>query len=203
MKKLFLAIVLLALVTVNAQEKSESKLTKNGVYIESILGVASTDFNSTHAGLGLKLGNVWYFGNSDFWKPGFKTVWFRGTGYFGDSVILQGSVLNVGFANVIQFKENLGIEANLNFGYNVIFQSEIFEENNTLSEDFFGGGIMINPELKFRYNILSVGLDFVFSRVNDFDGYNDDYIQSNNGIISLGDIDTNFTAINLSFGVKF
>ena len=122
MKKVVLvSLAFCAFLFSNAQEKSgSSKLTKNGLFIDTFVGTAQTDssssttFSSTSGiGGGLKFGNIWYFGSNDMWKPGFKTTWLRAGAYFGDEKIkFQGSVLNVGFANIIKFTKEIGIEAN-------------------------------------------------------------------------------------------
>lgn len=204
MKKIFTLFAICMFIGANAQE--DSMLIKNGFYVETFAGIASTDFNDGDTGFGVKLGNVWYFGSSDFWRPGFKTVWFRGSAYFGDNgTTVQGSMLNVGFANIIEFKPNLGLEANINFGYNIVYS----ENRYTGGSDFTGGGVMFNPEIKFRYNVLAIGLDFVFTKVTEYsDSYDnsgyynpaDPYFYSNTNDIKRK---TGLTTINLTIGAKF
>lgn len=209
MKKIFTLLAICMFIGANAQE--DSMIIKNGFYVDTFAGIASTDFNDGDTGFGVKLGNVWYFGSSDLWRPGFKTVWFRGSAYFGDNgSTVQGSVLNVGFANIIEFKPNLGLEANINFGYNFVYSENRF----TGGSDFTGGGIMFNPEIKFRYNVLAIGLDFVFTKVTEYsDYYDNDYYYSNE-FTNPGDPlfygNTNdikrkigLTTINLTIGAKF
>jgi len=220
MKKIITLLAICMFVGVNAQEDSvESNLIKNGFYVETFVGTATADFTDSLVGGGIKLGNVWYFGESDFWRPGFKTVWFRGATYFGDGdVIVQGSVLNVGFANIIEFKPNLGLEVNINVGYNVVYASDensydYYNGATTYSgDDFTGGGLMVNPEIKFRYNVLAIGLDFVFTNIKEYSDYNDGYY--NSGYYNPSDPvfynnsndfrrKTGLTAINLTIGAKF
>ncbi|PHS10732.1 MAG: hypothetical protein COA88_00140 [Kordia sp.] len=207
MKKIFTLLAICLFIGANAQDEAvDSKLIKNGFYVESFGGIVTTDFNKGDSGFGLKLGNVWYFGSSDLWRPGFKTVWFRGATYFGDNgSTVQGSILNVGFANIIEFKPNLGLEANINFGYNIIYS----ENRYTGGSDFIGGGMMFNPELKFRFNVLAVGLDFVFTKAREFgddDDYDSYYDYNSNTYINYNDSikrKVGLTAINLSIGAKF
>jgi len=214
MKKIITLLAICMFVGANAQvEEVESKLIKNGFYVETFVGTATTDFTDSSAGGGLKLGNVWYFGESDFWRPGFKTVWFRGAAYFNnDEVTVQASILNVGFANIIEFKPNIGLEANINIGYNIViinsddygYYNNGYNSNNNYYDDFTGGGVMINPEIKFRYNVLSIGLDFVFSNVTDYNDYN--YYYNNPDPIYLDGYikrKTGLTAINFTIGAKF
>jgi hypothetical protein len=58
---------------------------------------------------------------------------------------------------------------------------------------------MLNPEIKFRYNVLAVGLDFVFSKITSFESESFGYAGSSN----TSTIKTDFTAINLTIGAKF
>jgi len=59
---------------------------KSGFYVDTFIGTATTDFKTDNdLGFGVKLGNVWYFGSNETWRPGVKTVWFRGSAYFGDT----------------------------------------------------------------------------------------------------------------------
>lgn len=184
--------------------KADSKILKNGFGVETFIGTASTDYSSGDVGGGVKLANYWYFGGSDVWKPGLKSTWFRGATYFGGDVLtLQGSVLNVGFANAFDFGNNIGLEANLNVGYNVIIG--IFDSyNDTYYDDYYddnfvGGGILFNPEIKFRYNVLAVGLDVVFTNVTEYqeqERYNGLYYDNYTR-------DTPFSSVNLTIGVKF
>lgn len=219
MKKIFTLLAICMFIGANAQE--DSMLIKNGFYVETFAGIASTDFNDGDTGFGVKLGNVWYFGSSNLWRPGFKTVWFRGSAYFGDNgPTIQGSILNVGFANIIEFKPNLGLEVNLNFGYNLVYVENdksydyyngYYTETIYSNDEFTGGGIMFNPEIKFRYNVLAIGLDFVFTKVTEYsDTYDNDYYYNNgpNDPIFYNNTNkikrkTGLTTINLTIGAKF
>lgn len=184
--------------------KPDSKILKNGFSVENFIGTATTDYSSGDFGVGVKLANYWYFGDSTTWKPGLKSTWFRGATYFGDDLTIQASVLNVGFANAFDFGNNIGLEANLNVGYNVVitivdnYYDEYYSEDY-YDDDFAGGGILFNPEIKFRYNVLAIGLDFVFTKVMEFDEkerYNGFYYENYSR-------DTAFSSVNLTIGAKF
>ena len=59
--------------------------------------------------------------------------------------------------------------------------------------------MFFNPEIKFRYNILAVGLDFVFTNVTEYQNqehYNGIYYENQTR-------DTAFNSINLTIGAKF
>lgn len=200
MRKLFFIIALTLLsTTINAQV---SKLNKNGFYVDALIGSATVNnFDATFGG-GVKIGNIWYFTNVGLWNPGLKTTWFRGTTYFGSNEFLfQGSALNVGFANMFKFNEKIGLEANVNLGYNVVYANNDLDysydyyyndgyyngNSRNNSYDYTSGGVMINPEVKFRYKVLAVGLDAVISPMKDFDS----------------PYKSTFTSFNLSVGAKF
>ncbi len=207
MKKIVFTLIALAcLTTSKAQEQDvASKILKSGFGVETFIGTATTDYSSGDFGVGLKLANYWYFGDNQVWKPGLKSTWFRGATYFGsDALTIQGSVLNVGFANAFEFKKNIGLEVNLNVGYNVVigifdeYYDSYYDEYYD-TDDFTGGGILFNPEIKFRYNVLAVGLDFVFTNVTEYteqesyNGFDYEYYTR----------DTPFSSINFTIGAKF
>lgn len=203
--KIITALAVVSFIFCNAQEGvTESKILKNGFGVETFIGTASTDYSSGDVGGGVKLANYWYFGDSATWRPGLKSTWFRGATYFGDDVLtLQGSVLSVGFANAFDFGNNIGLEANLNVGYNVVINifDSYYDEyyDDYYDDDFVGGGILFNPEIKFRYNVLAVGLDVVFTNVTEYqeqERYNGFYYDNYTR-------DTPFSSVNLTIGAKF
>lgn len=109
----------------------------------------------------------------------------------------------MGFANVFEFKPNIGLEVNLNVGYNVvigIFDS-YYDDNyyDDYNDDFAGGGILFNPEIKFRYNVFAIGLDLAFTNATEYteqsyyNGLYDEYYTR----------DTSFSSINFTVGAKF
>lgn len=209
MKKTLFTLLAMVCLTLTVAQETESKILKNGFGVESFIGTATTDYSGGDLGVGIKLANYWYFGGTGKWKGGLKSTWFRGATYFGDNVTtIQGSVLNVGFANVFEFSPNIGLEVNLNVGYNVvigIFDGYYdvyyggFYSDNYYDEDFAGGGILFNPEIKFRYNVLAIGLDFAFTNVTEFsenEYYNGSYYEYYTR-------DTPFSSINFTIGAKF
>ncbi len=206
MKKLIILPLLLLCTTLSYAQNTDSKILKNGFGVESFIGFASSDYSDNNFGLGLKIANTWYFGNNEVWKPGLKANWFRFATYFGDNDLYFHIALpHIGFANAFEFSNDIGMEVNLNVGYNLVGYNdnrEYYDSSGMFihdGEDFFGGGILFNPEIKFRYNVLAVGLDVVFSKVNEYSSeerYNGSYYETYRR-------DTPFTAINLSIGAKF
>ncbi len=111
--------------------------------------------------LSVKLANKWYFNQSDTWRTGLQVNWFR-FGLFIDpsdiaySVFLGPKViapLNVGWTNVIRLNDEWGIEANITGGMMLNFD---------LDYGNIYDGYAFNPEIKFRHDKLSFGLDYMY-----------------------------------------
>jgi hypothetical protein len=103
---------------------------------------------------------------------------------------------------VFEFKPNIGLEVNLNLDYNVVIgvYDGYYDDyyNDYYSNDFAGGGILFNPEVKFRYNVFAIGLDFAFTKVTEY--FEEEYF--NGTSYEYYKRDTPFTAINFTFGAK-
>ena len=115
--------------------------------------------------INLVIGNKWYFGNSEKWRPGIQLNWAR----FGINIDPKNpfrviidpkniSPVNVGMCNIFKFSENMGLEFNFTTGLNL----ELDLDYGRVTP-----GLAITPELKFRYNNLAVGLDY--SRIQTFE----------------------------------
>ncbi len=114
--------------------------------------------------IGLRLGNKWYFGKNEKWKPGFQATWLRFGIHVGDGDtedVFAGprtiSIANIGMCNIFKFNEKLGLEAN-------------FAVGPTLNIDVVNGGLSqgysFSIESKLRLNRFSVGLDYQYSDLN-------------------------------------
>jgi len=164
----------------------------SGIFIEMLPGYANYDngatFNSNYGGLGIKFGNKWYFGKNEKYRPGIQVTWIRFGVYstsFYPSDISKGyfSVLNLGFANAIKFKDKMGMEVNANVGPTVM-------EPPIPSDDSGEFGLLYGLEVKYRLGRLALGIDF--TRVEEELGYG-------NGV-GKGDA---LTTLSLSVGFKF
>ena len=83
-------------------------------------------------------------------------IWGRiGIYSVNQSSFLTVSLLNVGFVGTMKFTEVMGLEAALNTGLN-IYNS--FDSVNGVGNEATRG-MLINPEVKFRYKVFAVGLD--------------------------------------------
>lgn len=197
----------------------DDQLMKNGFTIEGIFGAASTSrysqeqqligydefgnaiyqyINSqspiTYVSLNLKLSNKWYFNQSNQWRSGLQVNWLRlGINIDPDNIfesLFLGpkilAPLNIGWTNVFRLNDNMGIEANITGGAAMVV--DLYDGGE------FAEGFTINPELKFRFNKLSVGLDYLFFRDN-YQFYN----QYNNQIITKNRI---WNTFGVTIGAK-
>jgi hypothetical protein len=146
----------------------------------------------TYMSLNIRLGSKWYFGASDKWRPGLQVNYFR----FGilidpnafESLIIgpkNFTICNVGMANAFKFNENIGMEVNVNGGYNL----EMYPDDGTVTH-----GIAANGDVKFRFRRLAVGIDY--TRIFGFS-------VDNFGGGSTTDRAANYHIVGLSIGAKF
>ena len=173
----------------------EDKIAKNGFFIDGMLGVnllreyenVQSIFTPVHNNLslnliqfGMKVGNKWYFRNDKKYKPGLQMTWLKAGLLAGESFGFFIAPLNVGFVNLFVIG-NIGIEANLNFG--IIY----------MAADWFHPppGLLINPEIKFRYKSLVTGIDIGYMRKDYSDNASDWTIMET----------ANYEARSFSFGV--
>lgn len=174
-----------------SQNYSATKFFKNGFYMDGYLGHASAgDFGGV--GVAFALGNKWYFGSSESHKMGFQVRWGRFGIYAGDDIFLQIAPVNIGFINLFKFSESSGMEANFNLGYSLY----VVGEDGDLT-----GGMVFNPEVKYRYKKLSLGLDYLISSYS----YEEQYTTQTSYVDSWGFIqyqtDYNYRSVSSSIGI--
>lgn len=154
----------------------------NGFFLEAIIGVNNYSENdsdvyfyddegnyfpygfetlyterSTLTSIGLRLGNKWYFGKREKWRPGLQATYVKLGLYVNPDSHIEFtnslSVGNVGFANAFKLSESQGIEVNANVGLTIM----------NMFPPYFtdpAAGINYGIEVKYRYKVLAVGLDF-------------------------------------------
>ena len=191
------------------KEKRKSQLLKNGTNIELLVGLLhEVNELDPSFGVSFRIGNTWYFGSGDVWRPGIRVNFIRlglysGTGlgeynsltnsYYEDkAVYFLVAPINVGFANVIDFGNNIGLELNLNIGTSFIYKSSDYYDDGYL-------GFQVNPEIKFRAGKFAVGLDYDFGKLKNtsFDVYDED-----TSYYRYGET-LNMNVLSLSIGAKF
>lgn len=130
-----------------------SIIMKNGFFINGSIG-GGTISSNPYGNIGLEFGNKWYFGNNKHYRPGIQVTWVN-FNFFIPSFTLTLSPVNVGFSNLFEFKQNYGLEVNIDAGYRLFINTT----SNTTNEDDFVHGVCFNPEVKFRYKRLAVGVE--------------------------------------------
>lgn len=140
------------------REVNDNKMSKNGYFIDFMLGAGSTtELLGVAFVPGFRMGNRFYSKNNSMFKPGFSLNYARvqvglspGSSYYFASI----NPVGVGFASITQFTDEFGMEVNFDAMVN------IFVSNS--SQEASAGGL-ISPNVKFRYNSLAVGIDLAFA----------------------------------------
>lgn len=177
--------------TTNADSPTgKNKLSKNGVFLDALLGFRSVTrtsqdyYSQGYLGVGVRFGYKWYFREYERYTPGFQIIWIRAELLTGEGIeSINISPFNVGFTNLFNMN-NIGIEANLNFGLN---------ETHLEIPDFIYTGLIINPTVKFRFKNLAVGIDIAHMGISKYRGSDPlyDYTRGK------------YTSVGLTFGLKF
>ncbi len=172
----------------------ENGVANNGLILEFFVGVSNyqyygdpydydpfADFEPTYSevsgpSIGFKLGNKFYFGKkSNPFRIGMSVNWLDLVVSLEEDGGVSMGVVNPGIIAGWEFKKNVGMEVNYNFGFAGVFNAE--------SSPGFG----MTPQVKFRYKVLSVGF------------------QSNiiNGIDDNGGSDLSFRSFGACVGFSF
>jgi hypothetical protein len=173
----------------------EEYILENGFFLDGLIQYGSVnryDANSSYParslqaiGIGFRIGNKWYFGNMNTYRPGIAAVWGRINIIVGENQ--SGSIYptvalapaNIGFINAFSFGGKIGLEINVNFGLNLIAH---------VSGSSLLAGYLLNPNIKFRYKSFAVGLDLTIMAGNN---------------ISSNSEQTAISIIGLTIGGKF
>lgn len=105
--------------------------------------------------IGARISNKFYFDATNKWRTGIQISYLRFNMTFGTYSNPIGSMfispMHIGTANIFRINDHLGVEANLVSGL-------------TMSDDNVSGrtitGVSINPEVKIRYKLLALGIDY-------------------------------------------
>lgn len=143
----------------------------------------TSEYMSSFAAISFRIGHKWYFGNGEKYRPGLQVQWMK----VGIHINPEGgyasyglSPLHVGLTNIFKINDKHGIEANITGGFTVLnfnpFSTII--GNGSPNSDV---GYSFGGELKYRFNILAIGVDF--SRINT--GFNHSDERHDLNVISL------------------
>ena len=134
-------------------------------------GIARSDRG---AGLGFRMGNRFYFGRSTKYRPGMNLNYLRFQMFLTQKTFLMSfAPIGVGFANLVNFNDKMGLEANFNVMLNFLFPFTRRDYRNGYIGD--GGnadaywGLIFGPTVKFRYKVLAVGVDLGYSPLINLD----------------------------------
>lgn len=138
-----------------------SEMFKNVMFVDGLLGFGGNAGGvfSLHG----RFGNKWYFTSSDKFRPGFQATWMRlgiRKSFTNSGFSLDFYPVNVGFTSMLAFNDKMGLEMNFNFG--PAFQLNSFSPVNMMLQAH------VNPEVKFRYNKLTFGIDLSILAGNPF-----------------------------------
>lgn len=126
------------------------------------------------AGLGFRMGSRFYFGNSTKYRPGMNLNYLRFQMFLTQKTFLMSfAPIGLGFANLINFNDEMGLEVNFNVMINFLFPFT----RKDYRVGYFGDGdnadaywgLIFGPTVKFRYKILAVGLDMGYSPLINLD----------------------------------
>jgi hypothetical protein len=143
------------------RSSSDRDFMDGGFFLDGILGAGLYRVNGVSSQpnfeMGFQLGTKWHFGESDYYRPGIQLTWFR-MGFSKSPSDIDFSVhiypFNVGYASVIGFSDELGLEVNVNFGGGFNFILEQFPYDVDIQVGFH-----VNPNVKFRFGSFAVGVD--------------------------------------------
>ena len=185
------------------EQKKKDFILSNGFFVEGLIGANFytekdtytyydelgnyypegflTTQRSTLSSLSVRMGNKWYFGKGEKWRPGLQVTYLKFGIYVNPNSSIgfanSASVGNLGFANAFKLSEKMGMEANANVGLNIMNFLPPFGNGPAL-------GINYGAEVKFRFNALAVGLDF--SRMEGNMGNTQERITMNVVSVSIG-----------------
>lgn len=163
------------------QKEKEDPIFKNGFFLDAMVGYGFYDrtsykyFYDPYTGyessalvsekvdnlaISFRIGSKWYLGEREKWRPGIQVKWIR-LGFYiepdnPESIIIGPktfSIANVGMVNAFKLSEKSAVEANFTVGPNIELD---------LDYGHLFMGLVFNPEVKFRYNNLAVGLDYTY-----------------------------------------
>lgn len=171
----------------------KERILSNGFFLDGIISASVSNVSSAGFQSASRMGNKFYFGRGRTYRAGLGVTYFRLglglNGFVGDEILSVNLSHSLGFINAIKFNNKTGLEINAYLGYNSMF----------IIDDDFYPGLIFNPNIKFRYKALAVGLDIAYRR--GFGIYTA-YSSSLGKYITIAD-GVNYTTIGVTIGAKF
>ncbi|HNR41361.1 MAG TPA: hypothetical protein PKL65_03945 [Bacteroidales bacterium] len=181
---LFISILLLGTTTVTNAQKDRA--LSNGFSIHLIGGLPSGNFGlekDAHIDkkfklnplMGFQIGNRWYFTPGERFRAGLMVNWFDLTFAFKTTstdsfdwsrYVADVAVLELGPVATFKIANNMAVDGYYNLrpsGFATMFVTNLFGEDE--SDTYSGGGISHAIGGAFRWNILSVGAEYVLGGI--------------------------------------
>ncbi|NMC37566.1 MAG: hypothetical protein GYA41_04500 [Bacteroidales bacterium] len=187
MKKTFILIVLILLTGTSAVTYAQKdRALKNGFSINLVAGLPACTYGLESATdipddlklgpiLGLQIGSRWYFSPGERFGAGLMVNWFDFTGAFKSSsslgyelnrLVADITVLEVGPVFTFKFIDNLALDGYYNLrptGLAALYTSSLGDESD--EEGYAGIGVSHAIGAAFRWNVLSVGAEYVLGGI--------------------------------------
>lgn len=139
---------------------SDREFMEGGFFLDGMIGagfLAANGFTSDpNLAFDFQMGTKWHFGEGRVYRPGFQMTWFRlGLQKSPTSIYFSTHLypINVGYASIFGFSDELGLEVNVNAGPGFNFILSQFPDADVQV------GLHVNPNVKFRYGSFAVGVD--------------------------------------------
>ena len=167
----------------------EFNFFKHGFYLDAMAGLMTATKQDANIGVGVRIGNKWYFGKNESFRSGFQVRWVK-VGLFPlNDLVAHFAPLNVGYTGISKLSSTTALELNFTVGFNMVmgfkqdytyFTTQSTYEYDPLlgystykdsqiqrtdSDDVLYMGILFNPSVKYRYKTFAVGLDIAFSNM--------------------------------------
>lgn len=197
MKKLRICFIALMALVLTSNIKAGDDLIGNGFDLQLSFGFPSKDYGFPDYAepdygtmLGIQLGNHWYFYNDGKFGVGLNVNWIDFS-YVGkekngsDYGTIDMSFCELGPVGSFAISDQFAIDA----FYNLRPTALMSYYNNSNDEDLLvGSGVTHSLGARFRFNIVYVGMDMVFGKLNGkwADAGDKEDMTANNTRITLG-----------------
>ena len=182
-----LIVSLLFSLMLNTHAQKDRTLS-NGFSIQFIVGIPSAEYGVDESLsipeefqystlFGLQLGNRWYFTNSDQFGIGLMVNWFDISTAMTENVLYEETItwltaeatlLELGPIGTYAINSTMAVDAYYNLRPTGLVSASI-DEDNSLSDDYYGSGFTHALGAAFRWKVLSVGIESVFGKIKDLD----------------------------------
>ena len=140
--------------------EGKDRILEGGLFIDLLPGYATDDnVSSNRIGYGARLGQKWYYGKGEKWRPGLQVTWVRlnlypiRNGEYSTDIAGMVSPLGIGFTNAFKFKEKRGLEVNASI-------APVIQELPLPGFSSGRFGAFYGMDVKYRLDRFAIGLDY-------------------------------------------